>query len=239
MHDLRINRRDLLRALLAGGLTASLPATATTSAILSSSDKPIGWKHFIEQMGTLSDRRMSRLIDAEQVAATGEDLLRRLDTDDADYSLAVEQSYESGNSFWLWQRLLKSAGLNGGILNIDSSREVQLHDHPGATGVLRILDGVAEVWQFDVLEERTAGGQAVLRRTSHRVLRPGDSAVLTPGSGNIHALRSLSEECSMLDFFIPPYQKSRRTWYEPTENNWHSMDSIVCRQIAEHEHMLS
>ena len=35
---------------------------------------------------------------------------------------------------------------------------------------------------------------------SHRIPGPGDTAVLLPDAGYIHALKSLSRQCDMLDF---------------------------------------
>lgn len=169
--------------------------------------------------------------------------LQQLDIGDSQFQQALEGAYETGNRYWLWQRMIKQQNINGGILNINSGQLVQLHDHPGATGLLRIIEGEAEVWQFDAVSQRRAGeveaaagdNQSIeqLIRVSHAVLKAGDTAVLTPEKGNIHALRSVSKECRMLDFFIPPYQRNQRSWYEPLVDDWFDKERIACRRIPQ------
>ena len=141
----------------------------------------------------------------------------------------------------------EAAKYHGGILNIDSEQLVQLHDHPGAIGMVRIISGEAEVWQFDEVRhhgvdkkqaagaEQADAGQSIaeLVRVSHKILRPGDTAVLTPDRGNIHALRSVTKKCRMLDFFIPPYQRSQRNWFEPLAGNWSDMEKISCLKVPQ------
>ena len=176
------------------------------------------------------------------MAAQGMQLLQQLDTADPAFLAAVRGAYESGNRFWLWQRLTRASGINGGILSIEQGEDVPLHDHPGATGMLRVLTGEAELWQFD--RPLTTNGErenstAVLERVAHRILRPGDIALLSPSHGNIHALRARSKACSMLDYFIPPYQRGVRTWYQPVESNWHDASQVSGRWIAEDDFYMS
>jgi len=204
-----------------------------TSKILDS--KAISWKEFQAQMTTLAEARTT--INQSTIIKRGLQYLRQLDLHSTDFKLAVKESYETGNRYWLWQRMIKENNINGGILNINSEQPVQLHDHPGAIGMVRIISGETEVWQFDIHK----GNQIVneenivdLVRVSHSVLRAGDIAVLTPQKGNIHALRAISKQCRMLDFFIPPYQQSQRSWYEPLTNNWVDKKQISCRKIPQH-----
>ena len=83
------------------------------------------------------------------MAAQGKQLLQQLDTTEQAFQTAVQAAYESGNRFWLWQRLTRASNINGGILTIEQGEDVPLHDHPGATGMVRVLTGEVEVWQFD------------------------------------------------------------------------------------------
>ncbi len=105
--------------------------------------------------------------------------------------------------------------------------------------MVKIISGEAEIWQFDnVSNDKTSSGDvAELVRVSHNILRAGDMAVLTPERGNIHALRSVSNNCSMLDFFIPPYKRSQRSWFEPNIKNWFDKENIVCKKIPQHEYL--
>lgn len=228
-----INRRQLL---LMAASAALLP-----KAIFASSDagKKLGWREFKQQMSRLADERLVAGLEQEAVGERGLAYLQQLDIQSPDFMTAVEDSYESGNRYWLWQRLMKAHNINGGILNIDSDQLVQLHDHPGATGMVRIISGEVEVWQFDEVEQnrlQQKQGVAELRRFSHDILKAGDTAVLTPKAGNIHALRSISKQCRMLDFFIPPYQRSDRHWYQPLTKNWSEQETVACKKIAQQDY---
>ena len=200
------------------------------------------WDSFVVQMKQLADADASGKTDSKSITEHGMRLLRQLRLDTAEFDAAVNEAYESGNQFWMWQRLLKEKHINGGILSIERERLVPLHDHPGANGMVRIISGVAEMWQYDVVAS-SAGPDgnkiAELKRVSQRILRPGDTAVLTPETGNIHALKAVSKRCSMLDFFIPPYQRSRRSWYEPIDDDWFNRKSIICRSIPQHEYTMA
>ena len=188
-------------------------------------------------MTELASTKASGRISQKAVAELGMQYLKQLDIRSAEFRAAVDESYETGNRYWLWQRMIKQQNINGGILNIDSNQTVQLHDHPGATGMVRIISGETEVWLFDEVKQGETNSQqdiAQLVRVSRRVLRAGDTAVLTPNKGNIHALRAISKECRMLDFFIPPYERSQRNWFEPLEKNWFDKENIACRKIPQH-----
>lgn len=239
------SRRQLL---LAAAALLLLPGRAIAAAGSSSLATPgqadtaaIGWAEFLARMNALADAHAYSKVDQQVVVADGLRNLQQLDIGDTQFQRAIEDAYETGNRYWLWQRMIKQQNINGGILNISSGQLVQLHDHPGATGLLRIIEGEAEVWQFDATsqsgagETKTADNQPIeqLIRVSHAILTPGDTAVLTPEKGNIHALRSVSRECRMLDFFIPPYQRNQRSWYEPLVDDWFDKETIACRRIPQ------
>ena len=226
-----LNRRNFMLASLA---TTLLPGTVTAGMRV---EKPLSWMDYEDRMKHLALAYADRTVTQRDTAALGMQLLQQLNTDDNAFQAAVHSAYESGNRFWLWQRLTKDRGINGGILNIGQGQDVPLHDHPGATGMVRVLTGEVEVWQFDrsIMTVEESDGQAALERVTHRIMHPGDIAVLLPDSGNIHALRAHSRQCSMLDYFIPPYERSERTWYQPDDDNWHHKTRITCRCIAEND----
>ena len=135
-----IDRRQFLLA------TASvfLPGRA-----FSASSNGVSWSTFHAQMTALAEAEGRRQIDQKGVAELGMQYLKSLDISSAEFKSAIADSYESGNRYWLWQRMIKGQNINGGILNIDSDQLVQLHDHPGAIGMVRIISGEVEAWQFD------------------------------------------------------------------------------------------
>lgn len=217
-----------------------LPGRVITAAGRVSQDTAndkLGWSEFEQNMTALAELQAGGRLDQQSLVERGRQYLLKLDLASAGFAGAVDASYETGNRYWLWQRMVKQRNVNGGILNINNEQLVQLHDHPGATGLLRIISGETEVWQFDQLatgSDTWDVGTVELVRVSRRLLKPGDTAVLAPDKGNIHALRAVTKECRMLDFFIPPYKSSQRSWFEPLTANWFEKEKVLTRKIPQH-----
>jgi len=194
------------------------------------------WAEFKFEIEKLAEKNHS--IEQKIIVKQGLELLQQLDIDSGEFKQAVKFSYETGNRYWLWQRLMKEDSINGGILNINRDQLVQLHDHPGAIGMVRIMSGETEVWQYDIATKKKNEISQNLEKllcVNHKILKAGDIAFLTPNKGNIHALRAVTQECRMLDFFIPPYKRSQRSWYEPISKNWFNEKNIVCKKISQDE----
>jgi hypothetical protein len=227
-----LSRRDLLFTTLALAASALTPLRV---ALAEAEQAGYCWDSFILRMRDLADEYDSGQLASDDIARQGIEYMKALDIDSRSFADALTGAFESGNEYWMWQRMLKKKNVLGGVLNIDSSRLVQLHDHPGSTGMLRILSGEAEVWQYDRVNSSNDGTTADLKLTARRILNPGDTAYLTPEKGNVHALKSITAECRMLDFFIPPYQQNLRTWFEPMEKNWQALKQFKCRCISQYE----
>jgi len=224
-----IPRRDFLKLFAAFVL---MPDSLLASQVAS---KGLGWSQFISSMKALAGHSEN----AELTAQQGLALLASLDVHANDFSQQVSNAWESGNRFWVWQRLTREKDILGGILSIEKGQDIPMHDHPGATGMVRILEGEAEVWQYDVVARTDSTGQVELKQHLHRRLKPGDTAFLLPTKGNIHTLRSITSECRMLDYFIPPYQRMERKWYVPIRQQWSDKDIVRCREIPEQEFQTS
>jgi len=233
-----ISRREIILSIASlTGLALQqnpLVALAANSKVAASSK--IEWPEFVTRMKTLSERFDSGAIRQHEMEEEGLMLISRLDIGATSFRQAENNAFESGNAFWLWQRMIRARFIDGGILNIDKAQMIPLHDHPGATGMVRIISGEAEVWKFERTEkDKHKPGKAQLELVNHGVLHAGDTATVTPQNGNIHALRSVSRECRMLDFFIPPFERRTLLYFKPDQNNWFNKQRISCRAIPRNE----
>ncbi len=224
-----MKRRDFL-------LTAAASALLPVNVSANHADmNKISWQDFKLNMYDLANVNSKQNISQAQLVKRGFKILKRLDINSGSFKHALQNSYESGNYFWLWQRLIKDKNINGGVLNIDDNQIVQLHDHPGATGMIRMISGEVETWQFNQASTKNKLPENIckLKCVSHRILGASDMAVLTPENGNIHALRSISKTARMLDIFIPPYDTKQRNWYQPQLENWFDKEIILCKKISQ------
>ena len=220
-------------------LISSLMATIFSyEADASKSIGKTSWRSFQARVNQLSKQIHDNEIDQQLLIKSSLKYLSQLDIDSKGFTHAIGNAYETGNQFWLWQRLMKTPYINGGILTIDQKNTVQAHDHPEATGMMRIISGEVEVWTFDEarpapLRSNSEWQDVELITRSHRILHKGDVAILQPDEGNIHALKSISKECRMLDIFIPPYRRNIRSWYKPVDTNWETQKTAFYKKLSQ------
>ncbi len=227
-----INRREII----AGLTSLAALASSLNPAMAVQPKSSLNWVEFTNRMDELAQRFASGKVGQQKMEQGGLALISRLDIDSASFRQAENNSFESGNAFWLWQRMLRTTRLDGGILNIDQTQMIPLHDHPGATGMVRIISGEAEVWKFQRADSKKhQSGMADLKLVFRGILGPGDTATVTPQNGNIHALRAVSKECRMLDFFIPPFDRRSLLYFKPDHDNWFDKTQISCRAIGRNE----
>ncbi len=227
-----MSRRNILAGLVSAAALLASRASIAAGVLPDTVDDKLEWDDCLARMKALANRFATGRIGQNDMERAGLRLISRLDINAASFERAVATSYESGNLFWLWQRMTKSVRMDGGILNIDDRQMIPLHDHPGATGMVRIISGEAEVWKLERVDaDRGRPGKAQLEVLFRGILRPGDTATVTPENGNIHALRSVSKECRMLDFFIPPFDRASLLFFAPDDKNWFGKQQISCRAI--------
>jgi len=133
---------------------------------------------------------------------------------------------------WDWNSFSDDAELRIGLLTIYKDKPIPIHDHPGATGLLLVLEGhlnLAE-YQLQHIKQMSKISCAGLSCVSEKDIYRGECAHITPHSGNIHAVSSESEACIVLDILFTSYDESKRNWYTPTskENRSGEVFSTFC-----------
>ncbi len=227
------------RQMLLGFLSlAAMAGKGAFAPALGAGEERLDWPDFVSHMRALALRHGAGQVAPDELERQGLALLSRLDITTPAFRQAEAQAFESGNAFWFWQRMLRHLGVDGGILTVERSQMIPLHDHPGATGMVRVISGEVEVWKFRRVDaEPHAPGEAQLKRVFRGILRPGDTATVSPTGGNIHALRAISPETRMLDFFIPPFDRRSVLFYEPHKADWFGEREITCRAIPRLEYL--
>ncbi len=125
---------------------------------------------------------------------------------------------------------LMSAGFTWLGFTIPRLDTLPLHDHPGMTGLLRVLTGRLVVRSFDWVRQTEDGG--IARLTDRREITPDDDVlVLYPDAGNLHEVVA-AEESAFLDVFFPYYSSDRPCTYYSLEEI-ESDDGQVFRLTAQ------
>lgn len=123
---------------------------------------------------------------------------------------------------WGWVELIENEYLRVGLLTLDETNTIPIHDHPGSTGLLVILEGHLQVQQFQYRESSISPSprrMVEMEQVNRQQLGPGEFTAFSPTQGNIHSLCAYNGPCLILDVLLAPYRNEDRTWYMPLEDN--------------------
>mmetsp|Transcript_7637 Transcript_7637/g.8768 ORF Transcript_7637/g.8768 Transcript_7637/m.8768 type:complete len:243 (+) Transcript_7637:354-1082(+) len=111
--------------------------------------------------------------------------------------------------------VIKGKNYSIGIFIIPPGARIPLHDHPGMCVISRVLYGKMNVISFDWKhgEQKygnSLGGNAQV--TANKVVEAPETALLLPGSSNLHEFRASNENgakgVAILDIICPNYSDS-------------------------------
>ena len=114
------------------------------------------------------------------------------------------------------------------ILQFEEGESIELHDHPGMTGVILCVSGDVTVDNFDLLEEQSSGGGLLLERVANVRMIPGQVGTLTADRGNIHTLQAHTFT-QLLDVFTPPYTTASieaARWFQRAQLPYQGRDGV-------------
>lgn len=178
------------------------------------------WREFLSGMRVALKRCKAGTVGIEEIADHNIQLLHKELAKTTTFKAAVRNATTSqkDDHHWYWQSLLSSEKINAGLLTVYAGQPIPLHDHPGANGMIIVLQGKVRVSQYQLTQELNANHSAnvALRKISDRHLGMGETDMFLHNRGNIHGMRALSQKCIILDILIPPQTSEERSWYLPT-----------------------
>jgi len=123
--------------------------------------------------------------------------------------------------------ILESADVTISIFIIRKGMNIPLHDHPGMTGLIKVLYGTLKITSYKAtdrclsLEEHTSLNTISVEKLPDVILTPSSPGcqVLTPHIGNFHSVQSIGEDAAMFDILAPPYDENREcNFYRENEH---------------------
>lgn len=136
---------------------------------------------------------------------------------------------------WGWLPFRDDASLRLGLLTIHSGQPISIHDHPGSTGLLLILEGSLQIINYACASpiKPTATRQMVsLTETGKQSLSAGDITLFDPTEGNIHAVAADRGPCVVLDILLSPYSDDERGWYMPLDDKAASRGKFTAMRLS-------
>lgn len=102
------------------------------------------------------------------------------------------------------------------IFIIRKGMKLPLHDHPGMTGIIKVVYGTIKITSYKArdrvltLEEHSNLNAIPVTRLPDVVVdSSSDCQVLNPYDGNFHMLQSVGDDAAMFDILAPPYDENR------------------------------
>ncbi len=121
------------------------------------------------------------------------------------------------NSGWDFEDLHSEEKLHLKLLLVPQGSSIPLHDHPGMSGIIKVVWGRLHLRAFDWAEDYPYSG---LSQKHGDLIADGKSApeILLPRYKNLHTLYAI-EDAAFLDIFSPHYYDEERpcTYYEIQE----------------------
>lgn len=123
---------------------------------------------------------------------------------------------------WSWAGLIDNEYLRVGLLSLNEESTIPIHDHPGSSGLLMILEGHLRIQEYRCHCASMSQSQrrmVEIEQVNRQLFGPGEFGAFSPTQGNIHSLQSFEGPCLILNILMSPYRNEDRTWYMPLEEN--------------------
>ncbi len=188
----------------------------------------IDWASFLDAVAELADVQFTLDWDQEAYVEDVARLMRRLNLEDPAIVEAYSHYADEVRGFPEITEIYEEPGFELSTLEFEAGEVIDLHDHPGMTGVILCISGEVEIENFDQLDEISSDGHLLLQRTEQVTLTAGQSATLTAVRGNIHTLRA-NRFTQLLDVFTPPYDDERirlSRWFQRTDTPYQNREGI-------------
>lgn len=132
----------------------------------------------------------------------------------------IHSPLQSGDGTWKhwdWNLFTDEPEIRVGLITVFKNRPIPIHDHPGANGLLLVLNGELTISEYQLHHSDVTNNLklAELTLTSQTRITDNEYACITQDAGNIHSLKTESEVCTVLDVLLTPYDEKQRSWYMP------------------------
>jgi len=131
----------------------------------------------------------------------------------------INNGLGSGTLPWDWFLLFQDEALRVGVIAVSPYRPVPAHDHPGASGILLLLEGhlIEHHYQLDTADEAISGAVTLIAGDT-RYLDAGHYSVYLSDWNNVHSLSAIGRPAIALSIQLNPVSDSKRSWFLPVRD---------------------
>ena len=200
------------------------------------SNEPINWDAFIEQLHKEAKTQDSMNWNQEEYVSKVASLAGQLNYDDPFYNKVKAEYKDRYKNKPDSDRMHYQYNFEIYLVSFEKGDAYDPHDHPDMTGVLSCVSGKVRVQNYELLEHPSDKNLYLLKEVSNCRVKPGDCSTLTAQSRNIHRLEGLNRLSEMIDIFTPSYDKQRienAKWFSILESNYENQDGIHLAKLKD------
>ena len=130
-----------------------------------------------------------------------------------------------------WHQPPGEKSVTAKIIELYQGEDTPLHDHPGTSGILIVLQGGMDSHQFDTgtCDPNNTALVELLPQRSKSV-QAGSFITYTPMCGNIHTMRAQHAGCVLLEISFGSGAEHIHNWYMPL-TSIHNRQPVRARRI--------
>jgi cysteamine dioxygenase len=109
--------------------------------------------------------------------------------------------------------LIQCSLFSAGIFIIQKDCKIPLHDHPGMTGILKVLHGCLRITSYDtdVPTLMNIPSYSIANKTIVDITPDDKCLLLNAVENNVHEISAVGGSASFLDILAPPYDYDKRS----------------------------
>lgn len=134
---------------------------------------------------------------------------------------------------WCWRPRVDTKQARIGFLTLHENKPVPIHDHPGSSGLLIVMEGKLKVQLFERSDSSVSTRRITeLIRTEEHEAGPGEFVIIGSDHGNIHSVRATEGPCIVLDILLSPYSERERGWYMPIDDSSTNQKQVRTMRVS-------
>ena len=127
--------------------------------------------------------------------------------------------------------LFENRTMKASLVTIDKGRGLPLHDHPGASGLMLVIDGSVSVCHCNI-KPRQPGQLLSLSVLQTNNLNEGETSWFTQTEGNVHSVEATSQRAILLVVHTPAFAVQQQSYYFPINISTYECTTLHVQRIA-------
>jgi hypothetical protein len=127
--------------------------------------------------------------------------------------------------------LFENRTMKASLVAIDKGRGLPLHDHPGASGLMLVIDGSVSVCHCNI-KPRQPGELLSLSVLQTDTLNEGETSWFTKTERNVHSVEATSQRAVLLVVHTPAFAAQQQSYYFPINISTYEYTTLHVQRIG-------